>query len=56
MSLDVAVPAVEVTVEEVQRILDLGKILRSVLTEEELVELERSIRDSKRELGNTGDS
>ena len=56
MSLDVATTAVEVTMEDVQRILDLGKILRSVLTEEELKELEKNIRESTEKVGNTGDS
>ena len=45
MSVDAAVKAkVNVSVEDVQRVLDLGKILRSVLTEEELAELEKSIK------------
>ena len=46
MSLDVAISDAQVTVEDVQRILDLGRILRSVLTEDELMELERSINRS----------
>jgi len=46
VSLDVAISDAQVTVEDVQRILDLGRILRSVLTEDELMELERSINRS----------
>jgi len=56
MSLDVTASALEVTVEDVQRVLDLGKILRSVLTEEELMELEKTIKKSTEKIGNTGDS
>ena len=56
MSLDVATTAVEVTMEDVQRVLDLGRILRSVLTEEELIELEKSINQTLETIGNTGDS
>ena len=56
MNLDVAVTPVEVSVEDVQRILDLGCILRSVLTKDELMELEQSIKQTQNEIGNTGDS
>jgi len=52
VSTNVATTSMEVTVEDVQRILDLGHILRSVLTEEELIELEKRIK----EIGNAGDS
>lgn len=56
MSTNVVASTMEVTVEDVQRVLDLGKILRSVLTEEELKELEERIKQSKGKIGNTGDS
>ena len=56
MSLDKVVTVAEVTVEDVQRILDLSRILRSVLTEEELMEIEKSIKQKQNEIGNTGDS
>jgi len=57
MSIDIAVKAkVNVTVEDLQRVLDLGKILRSVLTEDELRELENKIKQNEKEIGNTGDS
>ena len=54
-----------VTVEEVNRILEIGKILSSVLNEQELKELERSLSDRTHSecmqvelaaIGNTGDS
>jgi len=55
-STKVVTSTIEVTVEDVQRILDLGKILRSVLTEKELLQLEKSIQENREKLGNTGDS
>ena len=50
------VTAVEVTVEEVNRVLEVGRLLFSVLTEEEKAELIRllSASSSENELGNTG--
>ena len=40
------VTAVEVTVEEVNRVLEVGRLLFSVLTEEEIAELQRVLNDS----------
>jgi hypothetical protein len=53
MSIDVVVADVEVTVEDVQRILELGSILRSVLSKEELMELENIFHQTADEIGNT---
>lgn len=46
----------EVTIEDVNRVLEVGRLLLSVLSEEEIEALqELLIRDeSKNELGNTG--
>ena len=50
------VTAVKVTVEEVNRVLEVGRLLFSVLSEEEKAELIRflSASSSEYELGNTG--
>jgi electron transfer flavoprotein alpha subunit len=37
------------TVEDVQRVLEVGRLLKSVLTEEELEELAKTINASKNE-------
>ena len=46
----------EVTVEEVNRVLEVGRLLFSVLTEEEIAELQRILSYSSEEpgIGNTG--
>jgi hypothetical protein len=45
-----------VTIEEVNRVLDVGRLLLSVLTEEELEELKRFLKDDSwvDEIGNAG--
>jgi len=50
------VTAVEITVEEVNRVLEVGRLLFSVLTEDEKAELIRflSASSSENELGNAG--
>ncbi|MBI9047010.1 MAG: hypothetical protein JEZ06_21160 [Anaerolineaceae bacterium] len=45
----------QVSVEEVNRLLEVGKILMSVLTDEELKELQKLL-SPENEIGNTGDS
>jgi hypothetical protein len=45
----------KVTAEEVSNLLEIGKILFSVLTPEEIEELQ-ILFSSKREIGNTGGS
>lgn len=50
------VPAKEkITVEEVNRVLDVGHLLFSVLTPEEIEELQKYLSPQKA-IGNTGDS
>ena len=46
----------EVTIEEVNRVLDVGRLLLSVLTQEEVEELQNASTDHSRvkEIGNTG--
>lgn len=44
-----------VTIEEVNRLLEVGKILFSVLTPEELKSLQ-GVLSGQKQLGNTGDS
>jgi hypothetical protein len=44
-----------ITVEDVNRLLDLGRLLFSVLTPDEIEELQ-TFFSSQKELGNTGDS
>ena len=46
----------QVTIEEVNRVLEVGRLLFSVLTEEEIAELERILngQSDERELGNAG--
>ena len=50
------VTAVEITVEEVNRVLEVGRLLFSVLTEEEIAELQQILNSSSDEgkLGNAG--
>ena len=43
----------EISVEEVNRVLEIGKLLFSVLTPEEIEELQ-VLLTPKREIGNTG--
>jgi len=45
----------EITVEEVNRVIEVGKLLFSVLTPEEIEELQAFLSPQK-EMGNTGDS
>ena len=45
----------QITVEEVNRVLEVGKILFSVLTPEEIEELQKLLSPQKT-IGNTGDS
>ena len=40
----------KVTFEDVQRVLEVGRLLKSVLTEEELEELAKTINTSKNEV------
>lgn len=46
----------QVTIEEVNRVLEVGRLLLSVLTEEEIAELQRVLNGSSdgAEIGNTG--
>ena len=46
----------EVTIEEVNRVLEVGRLLLSVLTEEEIEELREilSRQKAEEEIGNTG--
>ncbi len=44
-----------ITVEKVNRLLDLGRLLFSVLTPDEIKELQ-ALFSTKRKLGNAGDS
>jgi len=44
-----------ITAEEVKRLLDAGRLLFSVLTHEEIKELQELL-NSKKQIGNTGDS
>ena len=48
----------KVTVEEVHRLLEVGRLLFSVLTPEEIKALQAEFarRSSSEEIGNTGDS
>ena len=50
------VTTIQVTVEEVNRVLEVGRLLFSVLTEEEIAELQRILngQSEKDKLGNTG--
>ena len=50
------VTTVEVTVAEVNRVLEVGRLLFSVLTEEEIAELQRILngQSDETELGNAG--
>ena len=50
------VTTVEITVEEVNRVLEVGRLLFSVLTEEEKEELQRFLSSSsgEAEIGNAG--
>lgn len=45
-----------VTIEDVNRVLEIGRLLFSVLTEEEIVELQKILNGSTEqvEIGNTG--
>ena len=43
------VTAVEITVEDVNRILEVGRLLFSVLTEEEIAELQRVLNEPSNE-------
>ena len=54
--VETQVTAVEITVEEVNRVLEVGRLLFSVLTEEEKAELIRFLNASSggTEIGNTG--
>jgi hypothetical protein len=45
----------QITVEEINRVLEVGKILFSVLTPEEIEELQKLLTPPK-VIGNTGDS
>ena len=45
----------QITVEEVNRVLEVGRILFSVLTPEEIEELQKFL-SSQKAIGNTGDS
>ena len=45
----------EVTIEDVNRVLEVGRMLFSVLTEEEIEELTKLLAP-KEEIGNTSDS
>ena len=45
----------QVTVEDVNRLLDVGRLLFSVLTPEEIEDLQELLSPQK-QLGNTGDS
>ena len=46
----------EVTIEEVNRVLEVGRLLFSILTEEEVAELQRILNSplDENEIGNTG--
>jgi hypothetical protein len=48
----------QITVEEVNRLLDLGRLLFSVLTPEEIETLQKEFSKfpAKEKIGNTGDS
>ena len=50
------VTTVEVTVEEVNRVLEVGRLLFSVLTEEEITELQRilNVPTDENKIGNAG--
>jgi hypothetical protein len=45
-----------VTIEEVNRVLEVGRLLFSILTEEEVAELQRILNSpvDENEIGNTG--
>jgi len=47
---------VKVTIEDVNRVLEVGHLLFSVLTEEEIEELQKILNDSSKqaEIGNAG--
>ena len=55
-STETQIQAVEITVEEVNRVLEVGRLLFSVLTEEEKEELQRflSASSGENEIGNAG--
>lgn len=44
----------QVTIEEVNRVLEVGRLLLSVLTEEEVEELKQLLTKPEEELGNAG--
>lgn len=46
----------EITVEDVKRVLEIGRLLRSVLTEEEIKDLQALLSKQEEKIGNTGDS
>ena len=48
-------PEKNITVEEVNRVLEVGRLLFSALTPEEIEELQKLLLSSKT-IGNTGDS
>ena len=50
------VKAVDVTVAEVNRVLEVGRLLFSVLTEEEITELQRilNVPTDENKIGNAG--
>ena len=54
--IETKVTAIKVTVEEVNRVLEVGRLLFSVLTKEENAELQRILngQSDETELGNTG--
>ena len=45
----------QITVEDVNRLLEIGRLLFSVLTPEEIEELQ-NLLSPRKEIGNTGDS
>jgi hypothetical protein len=45
----------QITIEEVNRLIDIGRLLFSVLTTEEIEELQ-TVFSNQKEIGNTGDS
>lgn len=46
---------IKITVEEINRLLDIGRLLFSVLTPKEIEELQKLL-SSNNKIGNTGDS
>lgn len=55
MSMDANTVITRVTVEDVKRVLEIGRILRSVLTDEELMELENSMSPFLEEVQSVAD-